>query len=494
MKMILNYLALFLVTINLSTLSYCQSNDIGSGIAINFPGAVGSRINLGNVYNDLNFPLSVEAWVCPTAWTVGGYSPIISTDNVGVGGSYYGFWFRFNSSGNLIFEIGDGSGAGGSDRRGKRTTSTVTLNKWTHVAVVANSVTDIKFYFNGVLQPVVSTDGGALNTSILHSSYPAYLGAQITPSAEHDYTGLIDEIRLWNIARSQTDLQDKMCEKLTGLEAGLIGNWRFDENYLGTTVEDYSVSNIDGTTIGSATKSTSGAPIGDISVYTYTGDYTGISLSLNSAGGDKFKVNKIGNLPYGIHLYRVNTQPYFIEGLSDIPGYYYGVFSADNAAEVKYTFTYTYSYANGVVNEGNETEAHVYRRLDNSITSWSPQPASLDTLMNRLSKKNFTGRSEFVFNIDSANSNGGTRFENALHTSGAPELVVNPNPALNNVLVANLEPGIVFYITNIDGAIVFSGTADNASWQMDVSMLSSGLYFIVQRNSNIWRYGQFQKL
>jgi len=190
-----------------------QSNYIGSGISVQFSGTTGNYINLGDVYNDLNFPVTVEAWVKPTGWTPGGYSPIIATDIIGVGGSYYGFWFRFNSSGQLIFEIGDGSGAGGSDRRGKVTTSSVSLNKWTHVAVVATSVTDIKFYFNGVLQISNFTDGGASNTSILHTTYSANIGRQITPTTEHDFTGQIDEVRLWNVARTETQIRDYMCLK-----------------------------------------------------------------------------------------------------------------------------------------------------------------------------------------------------------------------------------------------------------------------------------------
>ncbi len=456
-----------------------QSNYIGSGISVQFSGTTGNYINLGDVYNDLNFPVTVEAWVKPTGWTPGGYSPIIATDIIGVGGSYYGFWFRFNSSGQLIFEIGDGSGAGGSDRRGKVTTSSVSLNKWTHVAVVATSVTDIKFYFNGVLQISNFTDGGASNTSILHTTYSANIGRQITPTTEHDFTGQIDEVRLWNVARTETQIRDYMCLKITTMPINLIGYWNFDESYVDATANDITTPAENGTTGGTVTKLTSGAPIGDARVYSYTADFTGVTLSLNSSGGDILKVNKIGNAPYGVHLYRVNFEPYSTAGLASIPNYYYGVFTADHATAAKYTINYLYSYDNGVVDSFNEVGSKIYKRLDGSVTMWTNLSALLDTGSNKLTKKNIATRDEFIFNYK-ANA----RFAETEPSGLGFNLKVNPNPATSNIIVESVSQFEPIQIFDISGKLIKSYTANQIGEIIiiDISEFTPGIYIVKQNN------------
>ena len=43
------------------------------------------------------------------------------------------------------------------------------------------------------------------------------------------YQGLIDEVRLWNIAHSQSEIQANMNKTLNGNESGLVGYWPLDE-------------------------------------------------------------------------------------------------------------------------------------------------------------------------------------------------------------------------------------------------------------------------
>ena len=60
------------------------------------------------------------------------------------------------------------------------------------------------------------------------------------------YTGQIDEVRIWNYARTQTEIRRDMCRRLTGTESGLVGYWRFDECG-GNTAFDSSGNGNDGT-------------------------------------------------------------------------------------------------------------------------------------------------------------------------------------------------------------------------------------------------------
>ena len=58
----------------------------------------------------------------------------------------------------------------------------------------------------------------------------------------HAFGGLIDEVRIWNASRSQTQIQNCWNRTLNDTECNmteLIGYWRFDEG-IGTSVQDYS--------------------------------------------------------------------------------------------------------------------------------------------------------------------------------------------------------------------------------------------------------------
>lgn len=62
---------------------------------------------------------------------------------------------------------------------------------------------------------------------------------------ERSFHGLIDEIRIWNIARSQAQIQADMNRMLNGDEPGLVGYWRLDEGS-GQAVLDSSPNQNDG--------------------------------------------------------------------------------------------------------------------------------------------------------------------------------------------------------------------------------------------------------
>jgi hypothetical protein len=46
-------------------------------------------------------------------------------------------------------------------------------------------------------------------------------------SSEH-FKGSIDEVRIWNVARSGDQIREYMHRSLTGAEPGLVGYWKFD--------------------------------------------------------------------------------------------------------------------------------------------------------------------------------------------------------------------------------------------------------------------------
>jgi len=74
-----------------------------------------------------------------------------------------------------------------------------------------------------------------------------YIGARyynVVGSPIQYFTGNLDEIRMWNRALTQTEIQQNMCQKLTGTETGLLGYWRFDDCGGLTTVDVSGNGNI----------------------------------------------------------------------------------------------------------------------------------------------------------------------------------------------------------------------------------------------------------
>src|SRR5690606_30813687 len=84
------------------------------------------------------------------------------------------------------------------------TTASITQNSWSHVAAKWVSATkSIEIYFNGVLQA-----GNPSGTSSTGTNGLMVLGSR--PGGFQFFDGQLDEVRVWNTARSETEIQDNM--------------------------------------------------------------------------------------------------------------------------------------------------------------------------------------------------------------------------------------------------------------------------------------------
>ncbi|MFN0035673.1 MAG: LamG-like jellyroll fold domain-containing protein, partial [Saprospiraceae bacterium] len=93
-------------------------------------------------------------------------------------------------------------------------------NQWTHVAVsYDDTLSEMSLYKNGNL---VSQ---AQNVPP-HNDPELYVGAFV---GAYTFQGKMDEVRVWDMARSIEDIRAFMCQKLTGEESGLSSYFRFDQ-------------------------------------------------------------------------------------------------------------------------------------------------------------------------------------------------------------------------------------------------------------------------
>jgi hypothetical protein len=135
-------------------------------------------------------------------------------------------------------------------------TNAIESNEWHHVALVLDGTETVqpnalKAYLDG-------NQFGSGDGSQLWDHMACVIGAMIDETCFHDecryegsghyFEGFIDEVRVWNIVRTQADIRTTMNTTLKGDEPGLVGYWNFDDS----TAKDSSPYGNHGTLMGDA--------------------------------------------------------------------------------------------------------------------------------------------------------------------------------------------------------------------------------------------------
>jgi hypothetical protein len=100
-------------------------------------------------------------------------------------------------------------------------TGVVPLNHWTHVAVTYDGTTT-NTYINGVLDSTTASVNGAIGSNTTDLGIGSDADWFASPK------GALDEVRLWNVARSGSDIAATMNTTITTPQAGLAGVWNME--------------------------------------------------------------------------------------------------------------------------------------------------------------------------------------------------------------------------------------------------------------------------
>ena len=125
------------------------------------------------------------------------------------------------------------SGSGGSNTAGELTAGFLYPGRWHHVAYTRDVGGMERLFIDGIQ---VGQHQFAAGYTL--AGTPIRLGHSNGGTLRAFY-GMIDEVRLWNVARSGTAIAATMNTLLTGVEPGLVGYWNFDEGW-GDTFGDLS--------------------------------------------------------------------------------------------------------------------------------------------------------------------------------------------------------------------------------------------------------------
>jgi hypothetical protein len=356
---------------------------------------------------------------------------------------------------------------------------TPTLGVWYHFAIVRNPTT-ITLYFNGILDTQVADNASLRN---LTTGNVTRFGGNISQNAGW-FNGQIDEFRVWNVARTQTDIQSHMHKTLVGNETNLVAYYDFDQTS-GTTLPDVTGHGHDGTLVN--------GPVWTAATWKYgypyvtTGTVSALTATTASVGGTVVDAGTSAVTASGI-CYATSASPTTPcttdgpTGAGSIPGSltgltpqgvtYYTRAYATNSVGTIYSYasdvTFTTRYL-PVIAQG--TSVSVTMAEDGSPTAWSTPTITAtntenDTMTWTLvtpatygtATVSGTGASPTITYSPTANYNGADSFvAQVADVDGVATIMVN-------VTINSVNDPPSFTASNPPAVIENSGTHSVTTW------------------------------
>jgi len=184
---------------------------------------------------DITGDLTIEAWVNFESLPGGEFTILSKANDTGGQKSYR---FVLTNSTTLAFTTSDS----GSNQLTATQSYTPTVGTWKHLAMVyIASAGSVEFFENGVSLGTAVT---GLHTSIFNSTARLIIGATADAGGENTFLdGKMDEVRIWDVARTSTQIFDNYLKVLVGDESGLQGSWRFESDVLDQTANNNDLTN-----------------------------------------------------------------------------------------------------------------------------------------------------------------------------------------------------------------------------------------------------------
>ena len=169
---------------------------------------------LPNVFNDItNNDFTMETWIKPNGNT---FSRVIFAQQ----NSTNFATISLSASNNIYFYVSNTS---------QVTSSSLPLGVWSHVACTWDASTSlIEIYINGVLESTANGGGSSTGNDNIMT-----IGART--NAAQFFQGELDEVRIWDIIRTQCQISSAMSSEFTASQANLVAYYNFNQGIAGGT-------------------------------------------------------------------------------------------------------------------------------------------------------------------------------------------------------------------------------------------------------------------
>ncbi|MFM7016252.1 MAG: LamG-like jellyroll fold domain-containing protein [Bacteroidota bacterium] len=208
--------------------------------ALNFDGSSDKVSIANNATHQLSNNFTLEAWVKvdPSVTIASSYMGIAT--KVVWAGSGLGYGLDIDAGKPRVF-----TGQSYNNWSGVSAPSNIITNNWVHLAGTYDGTT-FKIYVDGQL---VNSQASA--TGVSNNTQPFTIGSW--PAENKYFKGEIDEVRIWNVTRTASEILQNKDIELVGNETGLVSYYNFNQGTPGgsngtiTTLTDATSNNLNGT-------------------------------------------------------------------------------------------------------------------------------------------------------------------------------------------------------------------------------------------------------
>ncbi len=361
--------------------------------------------------------LSISLWAKWGDKTFAGSYANLFTLNSASSGDNGVFWVQHNGDKSAFeFKVTTINGT-------RFCTSTTNPNEgeWYHLALIYDG-SNVKIYVNGVLE---SSNGKSGNIAAFPADAELFMGRWSASSARR-FDGNIDEVSIWNVALTTTQINDikTNAETVTGINhdaEGLIGYWDFNDG----TANDLTASNNNGV-IGT------GATL-PIELIDFNAEINNNSVELNWATATE-----------------LNNDYFIIERATDI--------STENS---------NWNQIDQTSGAGTTNTISEYILIDNDID------ANEETYYYRLKQVDYDGKFTYSDIV-------------AVSIKISKEISVYPNPSIGIFKVSGLSDNTYnsVEVYNSVGQMIMK-TEGTQELVIDITDQASGFYFIKSGTSSI---------